>query len=125
MPLALALPPVLWLFYIALNRKGAVELNVNILGFLAYSIFIHLISYLVTGLPIFLFQFRKLPSLVWELPVSLIVGILMGITPFVLFFASMGFGKVLSVDARIYLIGAGYGGITAFAAYCQRPLHNP
>lgn len=87
------------------------------------ALVVHLLSYFVTGLPIFLCMFEKQDSLIWRLPAGLATGALLGAgVPLIIWLLS---GTPLDSDLPWQLLMcAGYGVVTAIAAYRQRPIHQ-
>jgi len=108
-PLALLLPLPLWIASTAILG----DLDGETLVQLCMPIIIHFAAYLLTGLPIFLAVYRKPNSPVWKLPVALSLGTALGASALGLTFFGWGL--------HFILIGAGYGLLTAIAAYRQRP----
>lgn len=119
-PLALAIPAVVWWISGTVvdgsfkNMRGAFY----VIGF---ATVVHLAGYLITGLPIFLIKFKSPESNIWYLPVSLAAGTLIGAG--VAFFAFLVLSKGSSFSGmwEACLICAGYGFATAIGAWFQRP----
>lgn len=119
LPLALAIPAALWT--IAFASSG------DILRFFEFCVFVvlvsigvHLASYLLTGLPIFLWLFGKPGAAIWRLPVGLAVGALLGaMVPALMWLLAEGDMDSASLVPSV--VCAGYGAVTAVAAYQQRP----
>lgn len=118
LPLALTVPAVVWVVCGA--ATGELISNFGyFLMMVAIALAVHLLSYLMAGLPIFLIKFKKPQSHIWKLPVALPVGVLLGCTVVLGFMLSMG-GSISETPA-MYLICGGYGLVTAVAAWLQRP----
>jgi hypothetical protein len=117
LPLALFPPAAFWILSVAVVSPMSVLFGM-VVG--AVSCAVHFVSYLFTGLPVFLWIFRKPESLVWRLPVSLVTGVVCGSGVVVI--QSLKDGASLSVIPSPPLIVCGlYGLITAASAYRQRP----
>ena len=113
LPLALLPPVALWVLSLVVMSPANAFFALVVA---AVSCVVHFAGYLVTGLPLFLWRFREPDSLLWKLPVSLGTGALCG----------MGVGFLLTAHAfeispGPLILCAGYGLVTAVAAYCQRP----
>lgn len=118
LPLALFPPVALWVLCISVMSPASMFYGLVIA---AISCAVHLASYAVTGLPIFLWKFRRPESLVWRLPISLLVGALCG--PGVAMVVILRNNASPSDPPVGPLIVCGlYGLITAVSAYRQRPL---
>ncbi|WAC19800.1 hypothetical protein OVA24_00215 [Luteolibacter sp. SL250] len=112
LPLALGVPALCWLFFILSMGKPGIHVP-YILGLV---VGIHLITYLITGLPIFLIYHRRPGEMIWHPAVALTTGTILGGFGFILIFRTIG--------TEGLLIGAGHGFITAIAAWLQRPRHH-
>lgn len=120
LPLALTVPAALWTF--AYAADGKLIRNYDFwLAILAISAGVHLVSYLLTGLPIFLCMFRRPDSLIWRLPFGLTIGALLGAAAPLIMWLMSGGRRDSDLPWQL-LICAGYGAITAIAAYRQRPI---
>ncbi len=121
LPLALFPPVVLWVLCISVMSPASVFYGVVIA---AVSCAVHWISYLVTGLPIFLWKFRKPESLVWRLPVSLAVGALCG-PGVAMVLILRNTASPSDLPAGPLIVCGLYGLITAVSAHRQRPFPHP
>ena len=118
-PLALAIPAVVWWISGTVvdgsfkNMRGAFY----VIGF---ATVVHLAGYLITGLPIFLIKFKSPESNIWYLQVSLAAGTLIG-AGVAFFILTPLDGTSLTDIALACLICAGYGFATPIGAWFQRP----
>lgn len=122
LPLALAIPAVFWIIEAAFTSEAPSSLNSTTFLIIGIAIVVHLLGYLITGLPIFLTQYKNLGSCVWMLPVSLVLGAALGTVMLCFSFIFFGYPFSTFRKPECYLYGAGYGLITAFAAFRQRPI---
>ena len=122
-PLALAIPAVVWWISGVVADGSMKNVNGTFYVIVGFAMGVHLVSYLITGLPIFLIRFKSPESNIWYLPVSLAAGTLIGAG--VAFFAFLVISKGSSFTGmwEACLICAGYGFATAIGAWLQRP--NP
>lgn len=107
LPLALMIPAISWAAVLLWSGKPMSY----VIGFLGMETIIHLGAYMLTGVPLFLLKYRSPDSLVWNLPAALLTGATLGA-------AVPGF---LLLGRLPFLICAGHGLVTAFAAWLQRP----
>ena len=82
---------------------------------------VHLASYFIFGVPLFLRFFRNPSALVWRIPWALTLGCVLGIIALLIALGLFGYSGRLIIEPQIYAIGAGYGLATAIAAYIARP----
>lgn len=123
LPLALAIPAVIWTIFAIVEAASLRGLDA--LPVIAIAMAVHLLSYLITGLPIFLCKFKSPGSRIWKLPVALLTGGLLG-AGFAFFVLIAVENLTLSAIPAACLGCGGYGLATAFAAWLQRPLpQNP
>lgn len=113
LPLALLPPAALWIFGLVLVSPSGAFFALMVA---VVSCVVHFASYLVTGLPLFLWKFREPDSLIWKLPLSLATGALCG----------MGVGFLLTAEGSEIPLGplifcGAYGLVTAVSAFHQRP----
>lgn len=120
LPLALGIPPIFWIIEAVVHSS----LNSTTFLIIGIEIVVHLLGYLVTGLPIFLTQYKNTDSCIWRLPVSLASGAALGLVMLCVTLMLFGYPSSTFGKPTVYLCGAGYGFITALAAYRQRPTPN-
>jgi energy-converting hydrogenase Eha subunit A len=118
LPLALTMPAMVWMVVWAVSGELIRNFSVCLLV-VAAALVVHLLSYLVTGLPIFLCKFKNPQSLIWKLQVAFPAGVLLGCAV-VLGFMLFQSGSVFETP-EMYLVCGGYGLATAIAAWLQRP----
>lgn len=117
LPIALFPPAAIWVLCLTVVSPASGYFGV-VVGAVACAV--HLFSYTLTGLPLFLWKFRKPESLVWRLPVSLGIGVLSG--PGVAMIPMWRNGaSPEDFPAAPLIVCALYGLITAVSAYRQRP----
>lgn len=109
LPYVLVLPLIFWLIVVPYQMTG--DTFESSLPFLGMAAFVHLLAFLILGLPLFLFFWQK-RSLIWYLPNSLLLG----------FLISGGLGLPLyysggNVYPPLLLICVGYGVTTAFGCW--------
>lgn len=126
LPLALGLPAGIWILiwgttqWRGLEQTSRSEIN-GVAIILGVTILVHLLAYVVTGLPIFLCRYKEAHSPIWMpeigVPLGAAVGALVVFLTLGIFYRT---GTTL-LQPIPYLIGAGYGTATAIAALLQRP----
>jgi hypothetical protein len=134
LPTALGIPILCWglsFFIVTLFAKISPTIGLLFINSIVPTLWvtvlatpIHLAGYLVTGLPIFMTQYEDPASIIWKATVAIPVGTLLGGAVYLSYWVMMkpafGIG-----DFYVTLIFAGYGLITAIAAYRQRPPYQP
>ncbi len=110
LPLALGIPGLCWfLFILSMGKPG-----IHVPYILGLVVGIHLIAYLITGLPIFLLYHRHPGEMVWHPAIALTIGTMLG-----------GLALALLSPIEIFAgVGAAHGFVTAIAAWLQRPRHH-
>lgn len=116
LPLALGCPTICWLGH------GVLTWDPLSLIFAGCAVVVHFFAYLVTGLPIFLACFRNAFSPIWTPRVLIPVGILLATIAVQFVPLLVGNPAAPAAELAIYLMGVGYGFVTAIAALRQRPI---
>ena len=129
LPLALGLPVVVWIFIWGISQwRGLDQLDryefkghTIVLGI---TILVHFLAYVFTGLPIFLNRYKKANSPIWMPDIGIPLGAALG--ALVVFFMLGIFGRTGATlfQPIPYVIGAGYGTVTAIVAIMQRPARD-
>ena len=116
LPFVLSGPPVFWLLIaptqmISWSWSGLINIYEYGVPLILMSVVAHLFTFLIIGLPMF-FAFWKRRSIVWFLPVSLSLGLLIA--------ATLGFPGYYSggyLNTSTLVLDLGYGAVTAFGCW--------
>ena len=116
LPFVLVGPVVFWLLFaptqmIAWSWSGLLDIYQYGIPMIGMSVFAHLFVFLIFGLPLF-FVFWGRRSIIWSLPVSLLLGLILG--------AGMGFPGYFSggyLNTEGLLLSLGYGVATAIGCW--------
>lgn len=115
LPLALGCPTALWLIAGIFGQEPVTLIVAGV------ALLVHLVAYLVTGLPIFLRCFRNASSSIWRPQVGVPVGALLGVLGMLFLGLLLRRSADPLENPALYLLGGGYGVVTAIAALIQRP----
>lgn len=118
LPLTLGIPPIVWAIHFCLEDGPPERMKIPITALTGMAL-VHLIAYSLTGLPIFLICHRHPGTAIWRLPFALITGTGLGALALDILFRSLGL--YAHWNPQIAALGAGYGLVTAIAAWRQRP----
>lgn len=116
LPYVLTGPVAFWLLIaptqmIAWSWSGLLDIYQYGIPLIGMSVLAHLFVFLVFGLPLF-FIFWDRPSIVWSLPVSLLLGLILG--------AGVGLPEYFSggyLNTQELLLSLGYGVVTAIGCW--------
>ena len=122
-PVALLIPLPFWLVGEVFTTPSE-RMSTMLFAVVALALGVHLASYFIFGVPLFLRFFRNPSALVWRIPWALTLGCVLGIIALLIALGLFGYSGRLIIEPQIYAIGAGYGLATAIAAYIARPEYS-
>ena len=121
LPMALAVPPLVFQAWIVMEASEFYSDWLALVLFHAILIIYHLFAYAVLGLPLFL-EFHRTPeALLWKPVVALVLGAVLVCGCIYFYFVASGQAESAVREPWAWGVGLTYSVATAVAAWLQRP----
>ena len=119
--IALAVPLPVWFAFQYWGSPLSERFSPLFLAIVGVASLVHLLAYVIFGMPIFLRFYRNAESPIWKLHNSLALGFLLGIVAMLFTLLCLRYSAHTFSNPQVYLTGGAYGLVSALSAYLVRP----